>query len=77
MANWIISDETDKAVREYLYQTGSTESDLSKFVDQAVRSKILRDTIKEIQIQNADLSEEEAMKLANKAVAWALSYRLP
>ena len=44
-------------------------------IDQAVRSKILRDTIKEIQIQNADVSEEEAMNLANEAAAWARENR--
>jgi len=75
MANWNISDETDQAVRNYISSTGGTEDDLAKFVDQAVRGKILRETIREVQAQNADLSEEEAMNLANEAVAWARENR--
>lgn len=75
MANWIISDETDQAVRSYLSSMGGTDSDLSAFVDQAVRSRILRETVREVQSQNAELSEQEAMKLANEAVAWARENR--
>ncbi len=75
MAIWNVSDEADQVVREYLGSNGVTEEDLAKFVGQAVRSKILRETIREVQAQNADLSEEEAMNLANEAVAWARENR--
>ena len=40
-------------------------------LDTAVRAEILRRTVKEVQAQNADLTAEEAMALANEAVAWA------
>lgn len=75
MANWLISDETDQAVRSYLSKKDGSDNGLSTFVDQAVRSRILRETVHEVQSQNADLSEEEAMKLANEAVVWARENR--
>lgn len=73
--NLTISEKTDRALRTYLAQTGGKKGDLSKFVDEAVRGKILRETVLDIQTQNTDLSEEEAMNLANEAVAWARENR--
>ena len=49
--------------------------DLSKFVDDAVRREVLRQTVKEIQAQNADLTADEAQELADEAVAWARANR--
>ena len=50
------------------------KGDLSKFVDTAVRTEILRRTLKEVQVQNADLTAEKALALANEAVAWARAH---
>jgi hypothetical protein len=58
-------------VRSHLARVGLKKGDLSKFVDDAVRAEVLRRTVKEVQAQNADLSEEQAIELANEAVAWA------
>jgi hypothetical protein len=69
--NLSISDETDRIVRSHLARVGLKKGDLSKFVDDAVRAEVLRRTVKEVQAQNADLNEEQAMALANEAVAWA------
>jgi hypothetical protein len=69
--NLSISDKTDRLVRSYLARLGVKKGDLSKFVDTAVRKGILRRTVQEVQAQNADLSEEEALALATEAVAWA------
>ncbi len=72
MTRWNLSipEKTDRAVRTHLAWTGMKKGDLSKFVDIAVRREVLRRTVKEVQMQNADLTEEEAMALANEAVAW-------
>jgi Cu/Ag efflux pump CusA len=69
--NLSISEKTDRLVRSHLARIGMKKGDLSKFVDTAVRAEILRRTVKEVQDQNADLTAEEAMALANEAVAWA------
>jgi Cu/Ag efflux pump CusA len=72
--NLSISDKTDRLVRSHLARVGMKKGDLSKFVDTAVRAEILRRTVKEVQAQNTDLTEEEAMALANEAVAWARAH---
>lgn len=77
MSRWtlVIPDDTDRMVRSYLAQAGGKKGDLSKFVDRAVRKEVLRQTVASLQEHNADLSEEEAMELANEAVAWARAPR--
>ena len=72
--NLSISEKTDRLVRSHLARIGMKKGDFSKFVDTAVRKEILRRTVQEVQAQNADLSEEEAMALANEAVAWARAH---
>ncbi len=76
MIRWNLSipEETDRMVRSHLAQTGLKKGDLSKFVDEAVREAVLRRTIKEVRAQNADLSEDQAMELANEVVAWARAH---
>lgn len=71
MTRWNLSiqEETDRLVRVFLARTGLKKGDLSAFVDTACRGEVLRRTVAEIQRQNADLSAEEAMQLANEAVA--------
>jgi uncharacterized SAM-dependent methyltransferase len=72
--NLSISEKTDRLVRSHLARTGMKKGDLSKFVDMAVRAEILRQTVKEVQAQNADLTAEQAMALADEAVAWARAH---
>ena len=69
--NLSISEKTDRMVRSHLARSGLKKGDLSKFVDDAVRAEVLRRTVKEVQAQNADLTEKQAIELANEAVAWA------
>ena len=73
MTRWNLSipDETDRVVRVFLARTGLKKGDLSRFVSDAVRAEVLRRTALQIHEQNADLSAEEALRLADEAVAWA------
>ncbi len=77
MTRWNLSipEETDRAVRSFLARKGGKKGDLSKFVNDATRREILRQTVRDMQEQNADLSEEEAQKLAEEAVTWARANR--
>ena len=72
--NLSISEKTDRLVRSHLARTGMKKGDLSKFVDMAVRAEILRRTVKEVQAQNVDLTEEQAMALADGTLAWARAH---
>ncbi|QPJ64531.1 MAG: methionine repressor-like protein [Candidatus Nitrohelix vancouverensis] len=77
MTRWNLSipEETDRAVRSFLARRGGKKGDLSKFANDAVRKEILRQTVMDIQEQNADLSEQEAVDLAQEAVAWTRAHR--
>ena len=73
MTHWnlAISDEMDLHVRQFLEQGVDGGEDLAAFVEQAVRAEILRRAVRQMQEENADLSEDEAQSLADEAVAWA------
>jgi len=76
MTRWNLSirDETDRQVRVFLARTGLKKGDLSAFVEDAVRGEVLRRTVLQIHQRNADLGAEEALKLAEEAVAWARAH---
>ena len=57
-------------MRAFLGRTGFKKGDLSRFVDDAVRGEVLRRTVLEVHEGNADLSAEEAMRLADEALVW-------
>lgn len=71
MARWnlSISEEADRLVRVFLARTRLEKGDLSAFVEEACRREILRRTIRSVRKDNKDLSAEEAMALANEALA--------
>lgn len=66
-----VSEETDRDLRTYLAQRGLKKGDLSKFVEEAVREQLFRNALAETRAANRDLSEDEAMALADEAVSWA------
>ena len=67
--NLTIPDDADRLVRVFLARQGMKKGDLSAFVVDACRREVLRRTVAEVQDQNAELSPEEAMRLAEEAVA--------
>jgi len=77
MTKWHISvpDDVDRSVRTHLAGRGMKKGDLSRFVTEAVSQAVLRATLRDVQERNSDLSEEDAMALANEAVAWARANR--
>lgn len=76
MSRWNLSipDEDDRAIRVFLARTGKKKGGLSEFVVAACRKEVLAQTVAEIHEQNADLTAEEAMKLADEAVASARAH---
>jgi hypothetical protein len=48
-----VSKETDISLRSYLAERGGKKGDLSKFIERAVNTALLRATIREIQDRNA------------------------
>jgi hypothetical protein len=67
--NLTIPDEADRLVRVFLARLGMKKGDRSAFVVDACRREVLRRTVAEVHGHNADLSAEEATRLAEEAVA--------
>lgn len=70
MARWnlTISEKTDRAVRTYLARTGGKKGDLSRFVDEAVRRRVLDLTVREIKDRNAHVDQQALLALINEEV---------
>ena len=66
-----VSKDTDVAVRTFLAQRGMKKGDLSKFIEEAVRWRVLDQTIAEARAKFADLSPEALDSLIEEAVTAA------
>ena len=61
--NLSISEETDRAVRTFLARNGGKKGDLSRFVDEAVRRRVLDLTVSKVKKRNADHDQREILDL--------------
>lgn len=70
MTRWtlVISDETDKALRTFLAQTGGKKGDLSQFVERAVRDKLFALTVEKIKQRNSAFDQAALMDMIDEAV---------
>ena len=51
---WKVSKDTDLTLRTFLGAQGAKKGDLSKFIDEAVRWRVLQCTVQDIRARNAD-----------------------
>jgi hypothetical protein len=63
-----VSKQTDIAVRSFLAQRGMKKGDLSKFIEDAVRWRVLDQTMAEARSKFADMPPDELDALINEAV---------
>lgn len=70
MTRWNLSipEKTDRAVRTFLARTGGRKGDLSRFVDEAVRRRLLDLTVREIKDRNARFDQQEILDLIDEEV---------
>jgi len=66
-----VSRKVDAALRIHLAQRCLDEADLSRFVEDAVRWRVLDQTIAEARAQLADVPAEELQAIVDEALAWA------
>ena len=66
--NLSISEETDRAVRTFLARTGGKKGDLSRFVDEAVRRRVLDLTVRQVKNRNAGSDQREILDLIDEEV---------
>ena len=70
MARWNLSipEQTDRAVRAFLARTGGKKGDLSRFVDEAVRRRVLDLTVRQIKDRNAGQDQQAILDLIDEEV---------
>ena len=72
-----VSRETDISLRSFLAQRGLKKGDLSKFIEEAVRWRVLDQTVAEARSRFADLSPDELEAVIDEAVAAARQGHAP
>ena len=70
MTRWNLSipEETDRAVRTFLARNGGKKGDLSRFVDEAVRRRVLELTVSRVKERNARHDQQELLALIDEEV---------
>lgn len=63
-----VSRETDLTLRTYLGARGMKKGDLSKFIEEAVRWRILSRTVRDIKARNAKAEVNELQATVDAAV---------
>lgn len=70
--NIAVSPDMDQSVRMFIAaQGGGRKGDLSKFIEEAVRSYLLERAVEQAKAAAAGLSELETTELIDEAVQWA------
>ena len=70
MTRWNLSipEQTDRALRIYLARTGGRKGDLSRFVDDAVRRRLLDLTVRGVKDRNSRFDQQEILDLIDEEV---------
>lgn len=70
--NLAVSSDTDQSVRMFLAsQGGGRKGDLSRFIEEAVRTYIFERAVEDAKAANANVSEADLIAIVNEAVQWA------
>ncbi len=70
--NIAVSADTDQSVRMYLAaQGGGRKGDLSRFIEEAVRTYLLEQAVEQAKAAAAGMGETELNDLIDEAVQWA------
>ncbi|EGY29593.1 hypothetical protein Rin_00004310 [Candidatus Regiella insecticola 5.15] len=70
--NIAVSPDTDQSVRMFIAaQGGGRKGDLSRFIEEAVRSYILERAVRQAKAATSSMSEIEVTDLIDEAMQWA------
>jgi len=64
-----VSKDTDLTLRTYLGSQGMKKGDLSKFIEDAVRRRVLQCTVQDIRARRADTDPNEIQRIVDEAVS--------
>jgi hypothetical protein len=62
-----VSKDTDMALRCFLAQRGMKKGDMSKFIEEAVKWQVFRQTLEEVRQGIADIPDAELEAMINEA----------
>ena len=66
--NLSISDDTDRVVRTFLARSGGRQDDLSRFVDDAVRRRVLDLAVRDVKDRNVRYDQQDLLDLIDEEV---------
>ena len=72
-----VPKETDLTLRTFLGVRGMKKGDLSKFIEEAVRRRVLQRTIQDIRARNADADPDEIQRIVDEALGEVRADREP
>lgn len=67
--NIVVSEEVDLSLRRHLGARGMRKGDLSKFIEEAVRWKLLDETVQKIKARNKGKSPKQIASQVEQALA--------
>jgi hypothetical protein len=65
----VVPEDTDRALRTFLARTGGKKGDLSRFVDEAVVTRLFELTVEDVKERNQAYSKDEILKVVDEALA--------
>jgi hypothetical protein len=72
--NLAVSADIDQSLRVFLASRGGgRKGDLSKFIEESVRARILELTAEQVKAANANISESDLADAVEEAIQWARS----
>ena len=64
----VIPEDTDRALRSYLARKGTKTGDLSRFVDEAVLSRLFELTVEDVKERNQAYAQKDIMEAIEDAL---------
>ena len=65
----VVPEGTDRALRSYLARTGGRKGDLSRFVDNAVLTRLFDLTVEDVKERNRAQSQDDIIEAIKEALA--------
>jgi hypothetical protein len=65
----VVPEDTDRALRTFLARTGGKKGALSRFIDEAVVTRLFELTVEDVKERNQASSNDEILKAIDEALA--------
>lgn len=65
----VIPEETDRALRSFLGKRGTKKGDISRFVEEAVQTRLFELTVESVKERNRPYDQDEILEAINEALA--------